>query len=100
MGLELNGLPPSNLKKIKDNFLKRLIGIYESDAINNHVTWAARHLDEETMKPVADMQTRLTTCYLAGKCIEANLDSPQKEQEAKLFLKNILEKQRGIGTSR
>lgn len=94
MGLELDGLPPSNLKKIKDNFLKRLVGIYESKAIDNHVTWAARHLSEENMKPIADMQTRLTTCYLAGKCIEANLDKPEKEQEAKLFLKNVLEKQR------
>lgn len=94
MGLELNGLPPSNLKKIKDNFLKRLVGTYESDAFNDPITWAARHLDEATMKTVADMQTRLTTCYLAGKCIEANLDKPEKEQEAKLFLKSILEKQR------
>lgn len=100
MGLELNGLPPSNLKKIKDNFLKRLVGTYESGAINDPLTWAARHLDEATMKPVTDMQTRLMTCYLAGKCIEANLDKPEKEQEAKLFLKSVLEKQRNIDTGR
>ena len=93
MGLELySELLQSNLKKAKDDFLKnKIVPLYESGEVDNCVEEAIPHIDEDAKERIEDMKTRLTTCYLAGKCIKQGLNDPEKKFQATEYMKGLLE---------
>ena len=43
------------------------------------------------MQAIEAMKTRLDICYLAGKCIEASLDSPERKNGAKFLSEHLTE---------
>lgn len=90
MGMELPGdISRSNLRNVKNYFLTNLIPIFESGKVDSIIEEAKPFLDQDAIERVEDMKSRLTVCYLAGKCIERGLDRKSAE-EAKDFMKEVL----------
>lgn len=86
---DLNGHPPTDLKKVKDDFLSGFVITYESGILERHIEAASVHLSEKTKTLFSGIRSRAKVCYLAGLLVNSGLDELGKQEEARQYASQI-----------